>query len=314
MVRKMISIFTPVYNEEENIKIIHEEVKKVMSLVSDRYDYEHVFSDNASQDNSRVILKEVQAKDRNVKVILLSRNFGITKSSFNGIYRCKGDAIVQIDADLQDSPKMILDFIKLWEQGCKVVYGVRKDRDEFWLMKTIRKLFYRLAEKLCDEVLIPDVGEFRLMDRRIVEELKKIKNYNPYLRGIVANLGFKQIGIPYVRDRRLHGKTSSNIFKLIDYGMNGIISHSSILLKLSGIAGIFLAMLSFILIVVYAAIKIISKTPPSGATTIIIFILFFAAMQMIFLGIIGEYLAKIFDQSISRPLVIEEELLGFNDA
>lgn len=313
MGKKSISIFTPVYNEEGNIETVYKEVRKVMSSVSDTYNYEHIFSDNASQDNSRGILKQIQNKDKNVRVIFLSRNFGITKSSLNGLYRCQGDAVVQIDADMQDPPKMILDFIKLWEEGYRVVYGIRKDRDEFWLMKSMRKHFYRVAEKISDEILIPDVGEFRLMDRRIVEELKKIKNHNPYLRGIVANLGFKQTGIPYIRDRRMKGKTSHGLFKLIDYGMNGIINHSTILLKLSGIIGVFLALISFILIVAYAAIKIISKSPPSGATTIIIFILFFAAMQMIFLGIIGEYIAKIFDQSISRPLVIEEELLGFDN-
>lgn len=314
MSKKLISIFTPAYNEERNIQKVYEEIKTVMLTLSDTYDFEHVFSDNASTDTSREILREIQEKDKNVKVILLSKNFGITKSCLNGLFRCKGDAVVQIDADLQDPPQMIKDFIKQWEQGYKVVYGVREDRDEGLLMKNVRRAFYRVANMISYEVLIPDVGEFRLMDRRIIEELRKIHDYNPYLRGLIANLGFQQKGIPYRRERRKEGKTSGNLLRLIDYGLNGIVNHSSILLRLSTITGVFLAGLSFVLIVFYAMAKIITRTPPHGVTTIIVFVLFFFGIQMIFLGILGEYIAKIFCQSIKRPLVIEEELLGFHDS
>ena len=311
MSKSLISIFTPVFNEEDNIQVITNSVKKIMESLSDKYDYEHVFSDNNSSDKSLKILTEICSHDLHVKVISLSRNFGVTKSTLNGLYRCSGDAVIQIDADLQDPPDMILKFIKKWEEGFKVVYGIRQDRDENKLMKLVRKGFYRLAETVSNETLIPDVGEFRLMDRRILDEIEKIKDFNPYLRGIVANLGFKQIGIPYNRDKRFKGKTSTNLYQLFDYGINGIISHSTILLRLSTIFGLTLAFISFLLIIVYALLKIIYQHSPSGLTSLYIFILFFSGIQMIFLGIIGEYISKIYTQSVHKPLVIEETLINF---
>ncbi len=311
MKKKLISIFTPVYNEEENIMMIYEAVKKVMMELHDKYDYEHVFSDNASTDKSLSILKNIRDADNNIKIISLSKNFGVTKSTLNGLFRCNGDAVIQIDADLQDPPEMITEFLKKWEEGYSVVYGIRKDRDENWFMKMFRKLFYRVANRLSNENLIPDVGEFRLMDKSIINELKKIKDYNPYLRGIISNLGFNQTGIPYYRKNRQKGKTSTNLYQLFDYGINGIISHSTILLRLSTILGLLITFGSFILIFVYFVLKLILKDSPPGITTITILILFFAGVQMIFLGIIGEYISKIFNQTIERPLVIEKELIGF---
>ncbi|MBT3250918.1 MAG: glycosyltransferase family 2 protein [Candidatus Marinimicrobia bacterium] len=311
MPKSLISIFTPVYNEEDNIQIIWSSVKNIMESVSDKFDYEHVFSDNKSNDNTLKMLGKICSHDLHVKVISLSRNFGVTKSTLNGLQRCSGDAVIQIDADMQDPPNMILEFIKKWEDGFKVVYGIRQDRDEKVVMKLVRKYFYCIAETISNETLIPDVGEFRLMDRRILSEIEKIKDFNPYLRGIVANLGFKQIGIPYHRDKRFKGKTSTNLYHLFDYGINGIISHSTILLRLSTIFGMTMAFISFLLIIVYSLLKIIYQQSPSGLTSLYIFILFFSGIQMIFLGIIGEYISKIYTQSIHKPLVIEEELINF---
>ena len=311
MLKKQISIVTPIFNEEENIPLIWKSVKSVMTSLQNEYDYEHVFSDNKSTDGSLSILTGICEKDPNVKVISLSRNFGVTKSTVNGLLRCSGDAVVQIDADMQDPPEMISQFIKKWDEGYMVVYGIRKDRDENYLMKTIRKVFYRLAEVISFEKLILDVGEFRLMDRRIITEIGKIRDCNPYLRGIVANLGFKQTGIEYHRNQRHKGKTSTNLYHLFDYGINGLISHSTILLRLSTILGITMALVSFILIIIYALLKIIYQSSPPVLTSLFIFILFFSGVQMIFLGIIGEYISKIFTQSIEKPLVIEEKLINF---
>ena len=313
MHKKLISVFTPVFNEEENILQIYETVKNVMRKMQDKYNYEHVFSDNASSDETLAVLKKICLSDKNIKVISLSKNFGVTKSTLNGLYRCKGDAIIQIDADLQDPPEMLIDFIEKWEQGNMVVYGIRKDRDEKWVMKTIRKLFYRITDKLSNENLIPDVGEFRLMDKCIVDELRKIKDYNPYLRGIIANLGYKQSGINYNRKNRERGKTSTNFYQLFDYGINGIISHSTILLRLSTILGLFFTFCSFISIIIFIYLRLNEPDSVPGIATITIFILFFSGIQMIFLGIIGEYISKIFNQSIKKPLVIEKSLIGFND-
>jgi dolichol-phosphate mannosyltransferase len=163
MPKSLISIFTPVYNEEDNIQIIWSSVKNIMESVSDKFDYEHVFSDNKSNDNTLKMLGKICSHDLHVKVISLSRNFGVTKSTLNGLQRCSGDAVIQIDADMQDPPNMILEFIKKWEDGFKVVYGIRQDRDEKVVMKLVRKYFYCIAETISNETLIPDVGEFRLM-------------------------------------------------------------------------------------------------------------------------------------------------------
>lgn len=312
MGKKIISIFTPVYNESENIPIIYNEVKSIMRSLNSKYNYEHIFSDNASVDNSLLTLKKIQEDDSNVKIISLSKNFGVTKSTLNGLFNCTGDAIIQLDADLQDPPRMILDFIQKWEEGYKVVYGIRTDRDEKWLMKNIRKLYYRIAHILSDENLIPDVGEFRLMDKKIIMELKKIRHYNPYLRGVIANLGFKQTGIDYHRHDRKLGSTSTNLYRLFDYGINGIISHSTIMLRVTTLVGLSLTIISILMIMVSIYLRLFSSTYAPGLTTITILILFFSGIQMIFLGIIGEYIAKIFDQSIKRPIVIEKEKIGFD--
>lgn len=311
MPKKFISIFTPVWNESGNVLGLIARVRETMQSLDDRYDYEYVFSDNASADNTLMLLKQSRNLDRRIKVIKLSKNFGVIRSTLNGLFRCSGDAVIQIEGDLQDPPEMIPEFLRAWESGYKVVYGIRKDRDEFVLMKWTRKLFYRIAAKLATDTLIPDVGEFRLMDRRIIEELKKINDCNPYLRGIIANLGFEQLGIEYKRDRRRQGKSSMNVFSLFDYGLNGIISHSKVMLRLSTITGMVLAVLTFFFAILFAILKFTLPDVPRGFTLVLMSIFFFAGIQMIFLGVIGEYIAKIFDQSIRRPIVVEEELLGF---
>ena len=312
MGKKNISIFTPVFNEEDNIQDVYQAVKSVMHDISEKYDYEHVFSDNCSSDQSLNILKNISKKDNKVKIIALSRNFGTAKSTLNGILRCAGDAVIHMDADLQDPPNMIAPFIEKWESGFKIVYGVRADREEGWIMKKIRNLFYFIANKLSDEELIPYVGDFRLIDKRIVTELKMIKNRNPYLRGEIANLGFSQIGIPYKRRKRNKGASNANILIYFETAIHAIICHSTMLLRLSTIIGILVTIFCFSLIITYVFLKFMYGVEVPGLTTIIILVAFFAGVQMIFLGIIGEYIAKIFDQSIERPIVIEEELIGFD--
>ena len=312
MEKKLISIFTPVYNEEENIEDVYLAVKEIMGGISKKYEYEHIFSDNCSNDASLELLKNIAKRDGNIKIIALSRNFGTAKSTLNGILRCTGDAIIHMDADLQDPPNLILPFIEKWESGFMIVYGIRKDRDEGWIMKKIRNLFYVIANKLSDEELIPYVGEFRLIDKRLVKELKKINNRNPYLRGEIANLGFPQIGLPYKRRRRNKGESNANILIYFETAIHAIISHSTMLLRMSTILGILVTIFCFSLIIIYVLLKFIYGVEVPGLTTIIILVAFFAGIQMIFLGIIGEYIAKIFDQSIERPIVIEEELIGFD--
>jgi polyisoprenyl-phosphate glycosyltransferase len=313
MTKPLISIFTPAFNEEENVLLVYEAVKSVMSTVSEKYCYEHVFSDNASTDHTAEILLELAKNDKHMKIILLAKNFGPAKSTFNGLGRCKGEAIIQLDADLQEPPSMILTFLEKWELGYKVVYGVWSDRKENWLMKSTRKIYYFLANMLSNETLIPMVGDFRLIDRRVLNEVKKVKDYNPYLRGIIANIGFEQIGIPYVRENRTRGKSSMTLPKLIDYGINGIISHSTILLRLSTIIGtlILLGSLGYIGFVILSTL-LVGGAPP-GIPAVLVIILFLSGVQLTFLGLIGEYIGRIFQQSIERPLVVEKDLVGFDN-
>lgn len=309
----MVSIFTPVLNEEENVLQVYEAVKKVMATIKNEVSYEHVFSDNASTDKTLSILRDLADRDSRVKIIALAKNFGPTKSTLNGLLRCTGDAIIQIDADLQDPPLMIVEFIQKWISGYQVVYGIRTDRQENLLLKSFRKLFYRIANVLSNEELIPDVGDFRLIDKRILCELGKVKDYNPYLRGIIANLGFRQVGIPYVRNPRQRGQSKLTLLRLIDFGLNGIVSHSTILLRLSTITGVLICLGNAIYISIVVLATLFGGSPPSGIPSLIVIILFISGIQLITLGILGEYIGKIFLQSIQRPLVVEKELIGFNN-
>lgn len=310
--KKTISIIIPVYNEELNILPLYERLEKVIKGLDDRYDFEILFTDNHSEDSSFEILRKLAGQDSRVKVLRFSKNFGYQHSIYTGYVSCKGDAAMQLDCDLQDPPELIPKFIKKWEDGHEVVYGIRRSRKEGFVITGLRKIFYRLLDRLSEESLPPDAGDFRLVDRCILNALKKIHDMSPYLRGTIASLGFRQTGIPYDRDERKYGKGKFRFGQLIQLALDGILNHSVFPLRIASLVGLVVSILTAFGILVYIAGRLFFKEYfPTGVATIIIFLLFSITLNSIFLGIIGEYLGRIYKQVKKRPLVFIEETVNF---
>ena len=290
---KLISIIIPVYNEDENIKSTFDAINSIMANM--RYKYEFIFTDNHSTDNSFDILESISKKHENVKVLRFSRNFGYQKSYLTGLMNCKGDAAIQIDCDLQDPPELIPNFIEYWEAGNKVVYGIRQSRQENWLINIIRKLFYRIINVLSEDSQKNDVGDFKLIDRLIIEELRKNHDVQPYIRGLINSMGFQQKGIPYDRNPRTKGESKFKFKDLIGLALDGILNHSIIPLRFATYFGLFVSFLTLVMAGIYLFGKIIyGSTWTAGFATTTILMLLSLSINALFLGIIGEYLGRIY--------------------
>jgi len=312
--KKMISIVTPCYNEEENIRDCYGAVREVFETRLAGYDFEHIFCDNASTDRTVAILKELAREDGRVKIIVNSRNFGPFRSTFNGLLNTKGDAVVVLlAADLQDPPALIPDFVRKWEEGYQIVYGIREKREENPVMAYARKIYYRLICRFADVDIPPDVGEFQLIDRVVVEALRGFDDYYPFIRGMIASCGFRTVGLPYDWGRRKKGFSKNRLYHLVDQGLNGLISFTNIPLRLCMFFGFFLAVLSITYAVVQLVVNLIffRTFAPPGIATLIVGLFFFSGVQLFFLGFLGEYIGAIHFQVRKRPLVIEREKINF---
>lgn len=305
--RKLITIAVPVYNEEGNIAKLLARLAMLAEAHRQVYDFEFLFTDNASEDRTYELLAAAAEADPRVRVLRFSRNFGFQRSILTNYLNASGDAVVQIDADLQDPPELISEFIKRWEHGFLVVYGVRRYRDESRLMEWLRKLFYRLLDQLSDFPIPPDAGDFRLVDRRIVEHLRLLKDQNPYLRGVIACLGFPQVGVPYDRGARTAGKSKFNMFRLFQLAIDGITSQSTRPLHYITIFGFGLSGCMFSLGLIYGVLWIFgANAAPAGFTTLVLLVLFSIGINAAVLGILGEYLGRIFDNVRGHPFTIVE--------
>jgi len=312
MTRKLISIVTPCYNEEENVQELYDRVKGVMSLISD-CDYEHIFIDNASTDKTVEILRRIAAKDRNVRVIINTRNFGHIRSPQYALRQAKGDAVIHIVADMQDPPEMIADFIRKWEEGYKIVIGVKEKSEESPLFFAIRKTYYNLIGKLSDIDLIKNFTGFGLYDCKIVDILRQIDDPYPYFRGLICDIGYERAEIPYVQPARCRGFTKNNFYTLYDMAMLGITNHSKVPLRLATMTGFAMAMLSLLVALGYCVYKLIFWDNFSvGIAPLVMGLFFFSSVQLFFIGIIGEYIGAIHTQVLKRPLVIEKERINFD--
>lgn len=304
---KMISILVPVYNEEGNIEPLYNAVKTVMGRVEDRYTWELVFTDNCSKDATFQTLCQLAAKDDRVRVFRFSRNFGFQRSIYTGYMRARGDAAVQLDCDLQDPPELILKFIEAWEAGAKVVYGVRRGRKEGFFITLLRRIFYRLIDFLSEDHLPHDAGDFRLVDRQVLAVLRHIEDQKPYLRGTLATLGFEQKGIVYDRAARERGESKFKMRDLIALAVDGILSHSTVPLRIATYTGLSVSVFTFLGMVVYVVGKIFYGSDwPAGFATTTLLILLSLSLNALFLGIIGEYVGRIYQQVRKRPLTIIE--------
>jgi len=311
---KIISIITPCFNEEQNVVECHEAVKRVFEGLED-YDFEHIFADNASTDNTLERLRELADRDKRIKVIVNSRNFGPLRSCFNALLSCGGDAaVVMLAADLQDPPELIPEFIKKWESGYEIVYGIRKKREGNAMLSLVKKFYYRLANQTSLVNLPPDTGEFQFIDRMVIEALREYDDYYPYLRGMIASCGFKSTGVEYTWQARKKGRSKSNLYHLVDLALNGLISFSNLPLRICILIGFLLAAGSIIYALSQLIINIIffHQLVNPGMASLLVGIFFFTGVQLFFLGVIGEYISAIHFQVKRRPLIIERERINFN--
>jgi len=311
MNKKLISIITPTFNEEGNVEEIYQQVKAIFSKIVN-YDYEHLFIDNASKDNTVNILREMAAIDSNIKIIINQRNFGHIRSPLYGCYQAKGDAIISIVADLQDPPSMILDFIKKWEEGFLVVLGQKEDSDESAIMFALRTIYYRVVNKLSDTELVQHVTGFGLYDRIVIDQIKSLEDPYPYVRGLIAELGFDVAKIPYKQPQRKRGITKNNFYSLYDCAILGFTSHSKVPLRLATMLGFLMSFLSILVAIAYLIYKLLYwNSLPMGIAPIVIGLFLFSSIQLFFIGILGEYIGAIHTQVLHRPLVIEKERVNF---
>lgn len=308
---RSISVVTACYNEEDNVRELYQQVKEAFSRLPG-YQYEHIFIDNASKDRTVPILKEIASKDKNVKIIVNTRDFGHIRSPFHGLLQSSGDAVISIVADLQDPPSLIPDFIKKWEEGYKIVIGVKKQSKESRLMFAVRKLFYNLLGTLSEIEQVKNFTGFGLYDKKIIEILRSIDDPYPYFRGLIADIGYDICRIEYVQPKRKKGRTKNNFYSLYDMAMLGITNYSKVPLRLAAMLGFSIAVLSFLVALVYLIYKLIFwQGFQLGMAPLIIGIFFFSAVQLFFIGIIGEYIGSIHTQVLKRPLVIEKERINF---
>jgi len=253
---KIISIVTPCFNEEDNVFEIYNQVKAVFVSLP-QYAYEHIFIDNASTDNTVKLLKDIASRDKNVKIIVNSRNFGHVRSPFYGLLQAKGDAATIIAADLQEPPALIAEFIKKWEEGFKIVIAVKNNSDEPKLMYAFRNLYYNLVKKLADVELIRNFAGFGMYDRRVLDILKKIEDPYPYVRGIISEIGFEKAVVEFTQPKRKKGITKNNFYTLYDLAMLGITNHSKLPLRLAAMLGFFVAIISILIAAGYFIYKLI---------------------------------------------------------
>ncbi len=308
---RMISVVTPCYNEQDNVAECVSLIKELFSKYAN-YTYEHIFIDNASTDDTLRILKEIAERDKCVKIIANSRNFGHIRSPYHGLLQASGDAVIFFVADMQDPVSLIPEFIQKWEEGFKTVVGTKKTSEESSVMFAIRKAYYRTVNTLSNVNLIDNFTGFGLYDREVVEHLRKINDPYPYFRGLVAEIGLKICQIPYDQPVRVRGITKNNFFTLYDIGMLGIISHSLVPLRIATMTGFCISFLSILTALIYFALKLIFWSSFSlGLAPVVIGLFFFGSVQLFFVGILGEYLGSVHTYSKQRPLVIEKERINF---
>ena len=303
---KIISVIIPFFNECENLEAIYQELLEAHRTHFNHVVLEIILMDNHSDDGSYDIALKLAKNDNRLRVVRLSRNFGYQANILTGYLSARGDAVVQLDADGEDDPRLIAEFIKHWERGFKVVYGIRKQRQEPTLIALQRKLFYRLVNALSPHPVPIDAGDFRLIDRDVVCSLQKFKEANPYLRGLITLVGYAQVGIPYERRARLRGISKFSWWDYLRLAWDGITSQSRAPLAFAGWLSFIFLFISVSGFFFYLALHLSHGRVIPGFTTMILVQFFMTGMQMLILGIFGTYIGRIFDEVKARPRYIIE--------
>ena len=308
---KLISIVTPCYNEEMNVAGLYNEVKNIFADLKN-YRYEHIFIDNASTDKTVNVLKEIAATDKNVKIIVNLKNYGHLRSPFYALLQTGGEAAIFVAADFQDPPALIRDFIDRWERGYKVVVGIKSHSKENPLMFLLRKIYYSLIRSISTSEQIKNYTGFGLYDRSVIEILRQYDEKYPYFRGLISELGFEISKIEFTQPVRKKGKSHNNFYTLFDLAMLGVVNYSVLPLRMATFIGLVTAAASFLIALFYLLYKIVFwDNFQVGIAPLVIGIFFFSAVQLFFIGIIGEYIGAIYIQVKKRPLVIEKERVNF---
>ena len=312
--RKLITISGGCFNEAENIGELYQRCCKVMESFP-QYDFEFLFTDNCSTDGTREVIRKLAAADKRVKAIFNAANYGHIRSPFYGFTQAQGDAVVNLCTDLQDPPEMIADMIREWEKGAKVVIAVRNKTECGFLMESIRRFYYYVLKKAApNETIVSGFTGFGLYDRSFMEALKLFHEPYPYFRGLISEIGLKRVELPFRQPKRQHGVTKNNFFTLYDMAMTGFVNHTKLPLRLAVFAGVLTGIASFLIALTYLILKIIYwDTFSFGMAPLMIGFFFLGAVQLIFIGIIGEYLGAVWTQVKNRPLVIEEERINFDE-
>lgn len=306
---KLITILIPVYNEEESLNFLYERLINILKTIN--YNYEILFINDGSNDNSLEIMRELREKDKNVEYLNLARNYGKETAMAAGFDYSKGDATIIMDADLQDPPELIPEMIKFWEEGYDDVYAKRKSRQgETFLKKKTSEWFYKILKSMSKVPIQENTGDFRLLSRRAVVALREYKEQHRYTKGYFSLIGFNKKEILFDRDSRVAGKTKWNYFKLIELAIEGVTSFTSFPLRISTYVGSITALFSLIYMVIIIAKKLLFGNDVEGYPSLMTAILFFSSIQLLTIGIIGEYLGRIFNETKRRPLYFIDEYSG----
>jgi glycosyltransferase involved in cell wall biosynthesis len=313
--KKLISIITPCFNEEMNVESCVNELREIMERECPDYDYEHIFVDNASTDATFEKLRVIASTDKNVKVILNSRNVGPFRNMWHGLRNASGDALIPLlPADLQDPPRVIPAFLRLWNEGNLVVHGVRRNRQEFFLMRAARSLYYRIIRRFADVDIPLDAGEFMLIDRKIADSILSLDDQYPYIRGLVAQCRAKSAFVSYDWEIRKKGKSRNSVIDLVDQALNGFVSTSKVPARVALLFGFLLSAFGIAASLVNGFLLLLNREGVAvGIPTVIVAIFFFSGIQLLFLGLIGEYVLSIHGQIRKSPPMFDVERVNLDD-
>lgn len=307
-----LSIVMGCFNEEENLPEVYERVTRIMADELPQYGYEILIIDNASTDASVDVLRRICSIDKRVKVIVNTRNFGHIRSPYHALLTARGDAAVIMASDLQDPPEMIPEFVRKWENGFKIVLAHKTNSQESYLFWMVRNAYYSLVTKLSEVELVRNVTGFGLYDREVLETVRKIDDPYPYFRGLICELGYSRALVPFEQPVRKRGFTKNNVYTLYDMAMLGITNHSKVPLRVATFSGFCLAGFSFLVALAYLVYKLLFwRNFQLGTAPVVVGIFFFAAVQLFFIGVLGEYIGAIHTQILRRPLVVEKERINF---
>lgn len=310
---KKISVLTNCFNEEDNVEEVYHRVKRVIEALTTVESYEHIFIDNASTDRTVPILKGLASLDPSVKIIVNNRNFGQVRSVNHGLFQASGDAVIHIVADLQDPPELIPQFIEKWREGYAVVIGQKIGSRDGWIMRLLRKMFYLCMDRLSEAPQIKNFTGFGLFDKKVIGEIKSLEDPYPYFRGLISDFGYSLAIVPYEQPARRWGKTTHNLYSLYDLAILGVTNHSKVPLRIATFMGFILSVLSACVGIFYLTYKLLAwEDFDLGLAPLIIGMFFFAAVQLFFIGIVGEYIGSIHTQVLKRPMVVEKERINFD--